>query len=205
MNEKFKLFLKNWMLSFVVMAVTLAVMFYYIFAMDGVKVTNYLSLLACAALSVALPYANRRFKAGLPLWLIAVMLCHFTLSIDFGTVLGVYDKIFWWDLLSHGLFGFWAAAFCLYLYKRFSGGAGAFALIVAFLAVMGLAAIWEIYEYLAGALLNEDMQRVQESLNLGKSPLYDTMTDIMIAAAGAAAYYLCLAVKRLIEIKKKQT
>jgi len=189
-QEKFKQILKDWLPTALALCVTVAVLFYYIFARDEVKLTNYLSLLACAAASCALPIANKRLKLGFPLWLVAVMLCHFVLSIDFGTVLDVYDKIFWWDLLSHGLFGFWAAAVCFYLYARFSEKVGVFGYIIIFLSVMGLAAVWEVYEYLAGALLNEDMQRVQESINLGKSPLFDTMTDIMIAAAGVALFYI---------------
>ena len=60
---------------------------------------------------------------------------------------------------------------------------------------MGCAAIWEIFEFVCDALLNGDAQRVMESILMGRTPVYDTMMDIIIAIAGCAVFFFGMIIK----------
>lgn len=139
----------------------------------------------------ALTALNKKFKLGIPLFAVSAVCLHLVLSIDCGTVLGFYDLFSWWDLMSHGMFGLVYCVVLLYLYRRFHGKSpNLFGLVSIFLMLMGLAALWEVFEFTAGAILNIDMQCVEEAIAAGQSPVIDTMTDIIIAIAGSAIFYI---------------
>ena len=70
-------------------------------------------------------------------------------------------------------------------------------LLAVFLSTMGGGAIWEIFEYVTDALLGKDSQQVWASLDAGKNPVYDTMTDIIVTALGSAVFYLILLFDKL--------
>lgn len=55
---------------------------------------------------------------------------------------------------------------------------------------MGFGALWEIFEYLGDTWFDLDSQRVQESIGLGKSPVADTMEDLMITLVGIAVFFI---------------
>lgn len=55
---------------------------------------------------------------------------------------------------------------------------------------MGFGALWEIFEYLGDTWFDLDSQRVQESIALGKSPVADTMEDLMITLVGIAVFFI---------------
>ena len=70
-------------------------------------------------------------------------------------------------------------------------------LLAVFLSVMGSGALWEIFEYVTDALLGKDSQQVWASLDAGKNPVYDTMTDIIVTAVGFAFFCLILLFDKL--------
>lgn len=55
---------------------------------------------------------------------------------------------------------------------------------------MGFGALWEIFEYLGDTWFDLDSQRVQESIGFGKSPVADTMEDLMITLVGIAVFFI---------------
>ncbi len=139
-------------------------------------------------------YAQVAFTSPLPMamfWLFrrrvsfaaGVAVAAFILLASFlGSALQFYRLISWWDLLMHGLFG---VVGCVVVSAVLSARG-----ITLGLAVMGCAALWEIFEFIADALLGGDAQRVAEAMKLGTSPIADTMTDMMITMVGIAAFYI---------------
>ena len=139
-------------------------------------VTDYLSVGAGALFCLLLTFLNERFRLRISLFTLSVVCAHVFLSVDCGTALGAYGYFGWWDLFVHGLFGLVCC--------------GLFVGLVSFLLMtVGLAALWEVYEFTADLFLHSDMQGVEAAIAAGLNPLTDTITDIAIAIAGAAAFY----------------
>jgi hypothetical protein len=103
-------------------------------------------------------------------------------SYALGEARDFYERFWWWDLALHGLsaliigmIGF-LGIYVFYMTNRIQVAPGWMAAITFALAV-SVGTIWEIFEFLADLLLG---------LNMQKSGLVDTMTDLMINATGAA-------------------
>lgn len=103
-------------------------------------------------------------------------------SFALGEARDFYEKIWWWDLALHGvaaltigIIGF-LSIYVFYMTQRVQIAAGWIATITFALAV-SLGTLWEIFEFLMDWNFG---------LNMQKSGLVDTMTDLMIDAAGAA-------------------
>lgn len=140
---------------------------------------------------------DEKFGLHLPPAVTALVCAHIIMAIDLGTALGFYDMLWWWDLLAHGLFGFLCSVVVLCLYMKFDARRPrTFELCIILFVTLGVAALWELYEFAAGGILGEDMQKVQESVNAGLSPLFDTMTDIAIAMVGTLIFYVTYFIDR---------
>lgn len=103
-------------------------------------------------------------------------------SFALGEIQDYYEKIWWWDLALHGLSALTMGMIgflCIYVFhmtNRIHIAPGWLATITFTLAV-SVGTLWEIFEFLADLWLG---------LNMQKSGLDDTMTDLMINATGAA-------------------
>ena len=141
-------------------------------------------------------------EATMYLQLIAAAVFVF-LASDLGSGLYFYDKFTWWDLVMHGAFGFLCCLAVFVLLVRWGGArlnpAGFMVIILMF--TLGVAAMWEIWEYAVDSITGGDSQRVAESIAQGKSPLADTMEDIIIALAGCAAFYIALLIDKLCKYR----
>lgn len=121
----------------------------------------------------------------IPVYLIAEASLSAVLSVNLGTAFNLYEVLPCWDLILHGYFGVWCAQAAWMLLKSEKP---VMRYIISFVCVMGVAALWEVFEFTSDIILDGDAQRVQESLALGINPILDTMTDIIIAAVGYAAF-----------------
>jgi hypothetical protein len=125
---------------------------------------------------------ERRLKLALPVEITLITCVFLYASFALGEVRDFYEKIWWWDLALHGLsaltigiIGF-LGIYVFYMTNRINVAAGWIATITFALAV-SLGTIWEIFEFLMDWFFG---------LNMQKSGLVDTMTDLMINATGAA-------------------
>ncbi|MDE7439317.1 MAG: hypothetical protein K2N23_02270 [Clostridia bacterium] len=169
----------------------IAVIFCIIYAVtDGSKTTMYAELIVSALLPFAFPVYGAITKKPLPLILPAVSTVFVFCACGLGSAIGLYDKVHCWDLILHGIFGFVCSLTVFVLLVRWNGSklnpVGFIVIIFAF--TLGVAALWEVWEYIADRFTGADAQRVAESVALGKSPLADTMEDVMIAMAGSALF-----------------
>ena len=111
------------------------------------------------------------------------MTCFFLFaSFALGEVGDFYEKIWWWDLALHGLsaltigiIGF-LGIYVFHMTRRIHVAPGWIATITFAIAV-SLGTIWEIYEFVMDWYFG---------LNMQKTGLVDTMTDLLINALGAA-------------------
>ena len=124
---------------------------------------------------------ERRMQVTLPVEFTLVTCVILYASFALGEARDFYEKFWWWDLALHGLsaltigiIGF-LCIYVFYMTNRVKVAAGWIAMITFALAV-SVGTIWEVFEFLADQYLG---------LNMQKSGLVDTMTDLMINATGA--------------------
>lgn len=173
-----------------VLAVITAII--YSFISDEIIVLTYFQIFGSALVPLILPVWGKITKKDFPPALGFLIAFHIFLSIDLGNAMNFYDLIPVWDLLLHGFFGFVGCVTAAVFLIRWNGDkmtSWGFMLTAAFFT-LGFGAVWEIFEYCCDIIMNTDIQRVQESIAAGKSPLADTMEDLIITLAGIAVFFI---------------
>lgn len=124
---------------------------------------------------------ERKLRVRLPME-VSLFACLFLFaSFALGEVSGFYEQVWWWDLALHGssafvtgLIGF-LAVFVFYMTHRIRI-APIYVAAISFGAAITVGTIWEIFEFLMDRSFGLNMQR---------SGLVDTMTDLIVNAIGA--------------------
>lgn len=143
------------------------------------SVYPYLIVGVCTLEPFVFRLAKRLFRLKMPTWVEFFALIFVILAADLGSGMGLYKKIDCYDLIVHGIFGLLCSTISLYFLYRFSGNfPKAPGISCIFLITMGFAALWECWEFTIDLIFRQGAQ-------LG---LVDTMTDILIAAAGAIVF-----------------
>jgi hypothetical protein len=134
-------------------------------------VLTLLPMLIVNRMDIRLPTA---FLVGITLFIFA--------TIFLGEAFDFYNRYAWWDLVMHagsaigfGLLGF---LFVLMLFEgdRYAAPAWALALI-AFCFAVTIGALWEVFEFAMDQLVG---------LNMQKSGLVDSMSDLIVDVLGAS-------------------
>lgn len=180
-------------------AVTLII---YLVAMqhnDAVKILE-----ACVAplIPLIIPLLNRILNIRIPFAFNVVLTVFSFTAIDFASVLDFYGTIPHFDKVMHTAFGI-VGAFGMFIFLLYGNGSKlkpwCFFLLI-LLSVLGMAAIWEIYEFIASSIIGSDMQgwlpdlskfgdmTVKEFFS-NYNPLWDTIWDIIVAAFGVFIFY----------------
>ena len=189
--------------SVITVALAAVTLFIYALITQPVAPAVFVQVSACALVPTVLLLTERFTQYALSVPLFAAITVHVILSSFCGSALGFYYAIPWWDLFLHGMFGVVAAAALVGLLRcRVKPMGAVLEAVVVFLSVMGLAALWEVGEYVTDLVMGGDAQRVLQALQNGGSPVGDTMTDIIITAVGVLAYAIITTLWR--KIKKEQ-
>lgn len=173
------------------------------FVIDGSEWAVYFDLTVSALLPFVFPVYSLISRKRLPVVLGVVSAVFIFLSCNLGSALGFYDRIASWDLIMHGYFGFACSLTAFVFLLRWNGNRlhpVGFMLII-FMFTMGVAALWEVWEFLLDIWTGSDSQDVIGSVAQGKSPVSDTMEDLIVAIAGSAIFYLTLIVDKLAHHK----
>lgn len=124
---------------------------------------------------------ERQLRVPLPVEFTLITCVFLFASYVMGEVGDFYERIWWWDMALHGLsavitglIGF-LALYVFYMTHRIRVEPIYVAILTFGLAV-AVGTLWEIFEFLADWFFDLNMQR---------SGLDDTMTDLMINAVGA--------------------
>lgn len=120
-------------------------------------------------------------KTTLPIALKIHFSIFLTAAAFLGSIVGFYGTVNNWDTYVHLYSGVLTGWFGLYVVSQGEKHAKAqlpawFALAASFAIPMGIAALWEVYEYLSDIILNTNMQ---------VGGLDDTMIDTISALIGA--------------------
>ncbi|MGM9680671.1 MAG: hypothetical protein ACI3XR_04110 [Eubacteriales bacterium] len=188
----------RWIPPAVSLILALLALIAYTLMKEDREIVMYVQVTASALAAAILPVLSVLTKKDFPVFLDGLFAVHIFLASDLGSAMGFYDRFDCWDLIMHGFFGF-VAAVTLYTFMLRWNGAKlnrAGFLVLIFLGVMGCAAVWEMFEYVSDFLLGGDAQRVKEALELGISPIKDTMTDIIVTVVGVLAFYAGLYVDK---------
>ena len=126
---------------------------------------------------------ERKFRVRLPVEVTTFVCVFLFASYVLGEVSDFYEQVWWWDLLLHGasafvtgLIGF-MVVYGFYVTNRMQIAPIYFA-IISFTCAVTVGTIWEIFEYLMDITFGLNMQR---------SGLHDTMTDLIVNGFGALA------------------
>lgn len=126
---------------------------------------------------------QRHYRVHLTIELELVALIFIYASLFLGEVHKYYTRFWWWDVFLHGMasltLGIVGFLIIYVLYRERRIAASAFLIAVfSFSFAMAAGAVWEIIEFSIDSTLLTNMQ---------KSGLVDTMTDLIVDAAGALA------------------
>lgn len=126
---------------------------------------------------------GRRFRVYIPPEFEALTVVFIFLSLFLGEVHGYYTRFWWWDVLLHTasgfLFGILGFLLVYILNEKkeieFHMKPG-FVALFAFMFAVGIGSLWEIFEFIMDSVFG---------LNMQKSGLLDTMSDLIVDAVGA--------------------
>lgn len=161
---------------------------------------------------------KKRLYIEMP-WMLFAFIVLFTFTgLFLGEVLEFYKKFSWWDDLLHAESGFLLAVISLWCLRvALAESEKPIYVNRWFLAIylvtfsLGLAVIWEFYEFTIDGLLGVNMQQYMASTTgslvtkmdvplTGRDALYDTMIDLIYTLVGAVpiAIYYFFANKRFL-------
>ena len=136
---------------------------------------------ATLLLSFAPAMLERRLKVRLPIEVTLFVSLFLFASFVLGEVGDFYERLWWWDLLLHGssafvvgLIGF-LTVYVFHMTQRVRIAEGYVAAIT-FASAVTVGTLWEIFEFGMDHYFGLNMQR---------SGLVDTMTDLIVNAIGA--------------------
>jgi len=126
---------------------------------------------------------ERQLREPLPVEFTLITCVFLFASYALGEARDFYDRFWWWDLALHGLsaliiglIGF-LSIYVFYMTHRVRV-APMYVSIITFSLAVSVGTLWEIFEFLMDRYVGLDMQ---------KSGLIDTMTDLIINSVGALA------------------
>ena len=141
--------------------------------------TSKILLVLCIFPLIMLPYILDRLRIhNMDEILIFVYYIFLLLSLILGSILGFYHKIWWFDLLCHFMSGCLTTVVSIIIldkYKLIDKKYRVFGIIFIIIFTVGIAALWEYFEFTIDKLSGNDTQNV---LTTGVD---DTIEDMMIA------------------------
>ena len=153
---------------------------------NGVKRNGYLSIMSmfCVPIPFILSYYANKKRITLRSSFKAASLSFIFGAQYLGELVGFYFTLWWWDLLLHGLAGFYAVLIGESLIKSFINNEEQiskqryliFLSLWAFCFSTTISSLWEIFEYIGDGLLKTNM--LQEGLR-------DTFQDLLAGEAMA--------------------
>ncbi len=155
----------------------------------------YIQVPACMLVPLIFPALKKWAKINVP-YLFVVLICvQVIISVDFGTALDFYGLIPHYDKFLHTYFGLWCAPLVWYFIALFGGGGMKWwgKCIIVALSVLGVAALWEIFEFTMSLIISDyDPQLWMAAVASGGNPLWDTMMDIIVAFIGTCIFFVTL-------------
>lgn len=142
------------------------------------------------------------------------------IGIVIGSYLGLFDKVWWFDIFMHIMSGFVCAVFgydfAVIIQRKKGPCAATLAALFSIMFALSIAVGWEFYEFLMDTLHGTNLQLAKEGAETagfdlskyrneyGYLGLFDTMTDMMMNALGGLFGMVFMIILRNKK-KKKQS
>ena len=189
-------------------AVCLAI---YLTVLNGSKAQCILQACIAPLIPLVVPIANRLFKFRIPFAFNVAVAVFTVAAIDFASVLDFYHLIPYYDKFLHTTFGVLGGfgMFIVLLHGRGREMKPWCFFLVIFLCVLGLAALWEIFEYVCGVIFTssdpQNWKPVMDEVGdmtvreffKNYRPLTDTIWDIIVAAFGVLIFFFGIFIDKL--------
>lgn len=110
-----------------------------------------------------------------------------------GSVVGLYNLTWWYDLLMHFLSGFvigYAGLFALQKLHMYDGNKKIFNFIFFLFFTIGAAGVWEIFEFLSDCIISTNLQHNIET------GVVDTMQDLICGASSGLIFSILVCLKK---------
>lgn len=165
----------------------------YIVKFD-IEVLVFIEILVGPILFLGLYLIDKFSIIKIPLVITYILLSHIVIALNLGSILKFYDLIDCFDLIAHAYFGFVCSALIFTIMLRLDGDKLNLhiLLIMILFIVLGIGGIWEIIEFTSDNILGLDSQRVNESISLGHSGVWDTMMDLIITIPGILLFIIIM-------------
>ncbi len=154
----------------------------------------YLQIPVCALIPLIFPALEKWAHVKVPYFINATIAFHIIISVDLGTALDAYGYIPYYDKILHAFFGLWCAQLIYFFMLRWGGKnlskTGICALVT--LSVLGVAALWEVFEFTTDCIFGGDAQLWKYRVANGLNPMTDTMMDIVVTLIGIAVFLITL-------------
>ncbi|MCM1259332.1 MAG: hypothetical protein NC182_00110 [Prevotella sp.] len=165
-----------------------------------------LEILGCWLVSLIIPILNMKVKHRCSITINVLIAILIVIGGYLGGALAFYDRFAYWDTFCHTFFGIVSGAIFIYLIHLFEvERMNLFAIALFELAfTLGLAGIWELFEFACDCMLDTDFQKIALSLEQGRLPQWDTMMDMLVAFLGSIIHYVWYIVYRQIRLRKNK-
>ena len=152
-----------------------------VFALATKHWSNVFVTVTALTLTVLPSIFSSRFEIRLPLSFLAAISLFVFGTLFLGEVFDFYERFWWWEVLLHGSsaigFGVIGFLFVFYLFQGDKYAAPPWALsMFAFSFALAIGALWEVFEFGMDQIFG---------LNMQKTGLDDTMTDLIVDSLGA--------------------
>ena len=199
---------------FVMIVLSIVTILIYTIAMHGARALNFVKIFIALIAPLIIPFVNYIFKIKVPIVLNVLITFFCFVSLDLGSVLDFYALIPHYDKFLHTTFGFTGAlgVFIFLLYGKGRELKPWCFFVVILLCVVGIAGLWEIYEYVENIIAHSNVQRwlpdMEQVGNMTVSeffktydPLWDTIWDIIVAIIGTFAFFASVLIDKFCGYK----
>ena len=161
------------------------------------SILSIFQVFGCWVFSCVIPIANTRFEVKAPIIVNVFIAILIFIGAFLGGVFAFYDLISSWYTICRTFFGVVSGSFFIYFLRLFHIDRINFIAIaiLEFTFTLGLAAGWEIIEFIIDCLYETDFQKVVLNMQDGKLPQWDTMIDIIVDLLGSIIHYFFYVLK----------
>ena len=199
---------------FVAVALSVVCLFVYFFAFHKNYYLDVIKACMVPVCALVIPLVNLIFKIRIPLAFNIAVAAFAFCGLDLASVLCFYDFVPYFDKMLHTAFGI-VGGFGVMMVLLYGKGERmkpwCFFLVI-LLSVLGLAALWEIFEYTVNAITGADLQRwAPDFAEVGDmtvneffknyNPLWDTIWDIIVAFFGVLIFFGIILIDKLCKYK----
>lgn len=181
----------------ILLIIVVCALFYLITPIKKGDIYNILIVITIIPVAI-LPFIIEKLsKVKIPNMLLSIYMIFILFAYFFGSIVGLYNKIAWYDTVAHFTSGIVVAFALFYLYKIINKDSKSKLILILF--IIGVSSLigvsWEIFEFVSDNIFGKDAQHV---LDTGVT---DTMIDMIVALLGSIVFVTLYLIENKLNIK----